>query len=78
MKFVVRSTKTWRIAGGRRARERVGRRRYVRDDGEEKEEDQDEEERTYPLETSQTLIVLSRLAETNLSPSCVNLTVDIL
>jgi hypothetical protein len=42
------------------------------------EEDKEEEERTYPLETSQTLIVLSRLAETNLSPSCVNLTVDIL
>jgi len=33
---------------------------------------------TYPEDTSHTLIVLSLLAETNLSPSCVNLTVEIL
>jgi len=34
--------------------------------------------RTYPDDTSHTLMVLSLLAETNLSPSCVNLTVEIL
>lgn len=33
---------------------------------------------TYPEEISHTLIVLSLLAETNLSPSCVNRTVEIL
>jgi hypothetical protein len=33
---------------------------------------------TYPEDTSQTLIVLSLLAETNRSPSCVNRTVEIL
>jgi hypothetical protein len=33
---------------------------------------------TYPEETSHTLMVLSLLAETNLSPSCVNRTVEIL
>ena len=40
--------------------------------------DGDKEDATYPDDTSHTLIVLSLLAETNLSPSCVNLTVEIL